>query len=144
VTLDPEKLLNKRQFIRGAVQRLEEIRARGREAFLADPLLQDAALRNLQVAIEAMIDAANHIIAREGLGVPRRYRDSMDLLVEHGILPAEHKETFRRMTSFRNRIVHLYEDVDPEEVADVLEHRLGDFEIFLTALAKRYFPAGPG
>lgn len=137
---DSEKLLRKREVIRKSLRGLEGIRAGGREAFLADPILQDAALRRLQVAIEAMIDAAYHIVAREELGVPRKYKESIEILIEHGILPAEHKKTFTEMVRFRNRIVHLYDSVEPEEVADILDNHLGDFEIFLKALAQRYFP----
>jgi len=137
---DPEKLLRKREVIRKSLRGLEELRAGGREAFLASPILQDAALRRLQVAIEAMIDAAYHIVAREELGVPREYKDSFEILIEHGILPAEHRKTFTEMAKFRNRIVHLYEDVEPAEVADILENHLGDFDLFLEAIARRYFP----
>lgn len=46
--VDRDKLRQKIQYIRDSVRRLEEIRARGEEAFLADPILQAAATRFLQ------------------------------------------------------------------------------------------------
>ena len=138
MTVDTDKIRTKLQFMRQAVRRLEEIRSRGREAFLADPILQGAAERNLQVGIEAILDTANHIIAREGLAVPRTYREAMETLVREKILPASHRESFLRMTSFRNRAVHLYDQIDPSEVYALLEGHLDDFETFLGAVTRRY------
>lgn len=141
MTIDADKLRTKLQFVREAVRRLEEIRSRGREAFLADPILQGAAERNLQVGIEAMLDMANHIIAREGFAVPKTYREAIDTLVQEKILPASHQENFRRMASFRNRAVHLYDQIDPSEVYAILEGHLGDFATFLRAVTRRYLPS---
>lgn len=141
MTVDTDKIRTKLQFVREALRRLAEIRSRGREAFLADPILQGAAERNLQVGIEAMLDTANHIIAREGFAVPRTYREAMETLVREKILPASHREDFLRMTSFRNRAVHLYDQIDPGEVYAILEGHLGDFEAFLGAVARRYLTA---
>jgi uncharacterized protein YutE (UPF0331/DUF86 family) len=38
----------------------------------------------------------------------------------------------RQMARFRNRIVHLYWDVDLDLVYDFLTQRLGDFEQYLS------------
>src|SRR4051794_30747003 len=138
MTIDPEKIRAKLQFIRKAIRRLEDIRSRGREAFLADPILQGAAERNLQVGIEAILDTANHIIAREGFAVPKTYREAMETLVREKILPASQRENYLRMASFRNRAVHLYDQIDPGEVYNILEGHLGDFETFLRAITGRY------
>lgn len=139
MTVDSGKLRTKIDFIREAVRRLEEIRARGREGFLTDPILQPAAERNLQVAIEAILDTASHILAREGLGVPKTYREAMEILLRAGILPASHRESFLKMSSFRNRLVHIYDEIDPAEVFSILENHLDDFETFIRAITRRYF-----
>ncbi|MEK7278562.1 MAG: DUF86 domain-containing protein [Chloroflexota bacterium] len=36
----------------------------------------------------------------------------------------------RQMVSFRNRVVHLYWNVDDAIVYDIVQHNLGDFKIF--------------
>lgn len=51
---DREVLRQRLQFVRDALGRLEEIRAHGEGDFLSSHLLQDAAVRNLQVGIEAL------------------------------------------------------------------------------------------
>lgn len=141
--VDPDRLRTPIRHVRERLRRLREIRDRGREAFLSDPLLQDAAVRSLQTAIEALLDMANHVVSRGGLGMPTRYREAIDLLVEHDVLPASHADRFRAMVGFRNRAVHLYDEVDPEEVYRILEADLPDFDTFLTAIVTRYLPPPP-
>jgi len=144
MTVDADKIRTKIHFIREALRRLEEIRSRGREAFLAESILQAAAERNLQIGIEAILDTAGHIIAREGLAVPKTHREAMEILLREGILPASHRESFLEMSSFRNRLVHIYEEIDPAEVFDILEKHLGDFETFIRAIVQRYFSSEKG
>jgi uncharacterized protein YutE (UPF0331/DUF86 family) len=43
------------------------------------------------------------------------------------------------MVSFRNRIVHMYDEIDPGEIFTILEEHLGDFETFIRAITQRYF-----
>ncbi len=143
VPVDPDRLRNPIQHVRERLRRLRGIRDRGRKAFLEDEILQDAAVRSLQAAIEALLDIANHVVSREGMGTPTRYREAIDLLVEHGVLPSAHADRFRAMVAFRNRVVHLYDEVDAEEVHDILENHLGDFETFLAAIVERYLTPPP-
>lgn len=103
-----DKLRDKLQVIEERVRRLRDLSARGREAFFADPVLQDAAIRNLQVAIEAMIDIAHHLVARLRLGTPKTYVETFERLIDAGILPQGEREVLHGMVRFRNRIVHLY------------------------------------
>lgn len=135
---DFEKIRARLQFIREAVRQLEQIRARGRESLLGDPILQAAALRNLQVGIEAMLDISHAVIARDGLGIPGTYREAIEILLRHGILPTAHAADFLNMASFRNRLVHLYDTVEPAEIADILDGHLGDFASFIAAITERY------
>lgn len=137
--VDLEKLRQKVQYVRDSVRHLSEMRAGGREAFLADRILEAAATRYLHTGIEAMIDAANHIISREGLGLPKTYHEAMSLLLRERILPREMASTLEQMVKFRNRAVHLYDEISPEEIWEIIEHHLGDFDRFLEAIVRRYF-----
>ena len=47
------------------------------------------------------------------------------------ILPEKFIPTLRKMAQFRNRLVHLYWDVDEEAIYDILQKDLGDFELFI-------------
>ena len=41
------------------------------------------------------------------------------------------------MAGFRDVLVHGYDDVDPEIVGNILEHRLGDLAAFVAAIRRR-------
>lgn len=137
--VDLDKIRSHIAFIRGRVKALEGIAAGGHARFAEDEILQAAAVRYLHTAIEAMIDIANHIVARQGLGLPSTYREALDLLVDEGILPGGQREAFGRMVGFRNRAVHLYDTIEEEEVFSILSGHLEDFGIFVTAVASRFF-----
>lgn len=138
--VDPDRLRPKIHHVRERLRRLRAIEERGWSTFQEDPLLQDAAVRNLQTSVEALLDMANHVVARGGLGTPASYREALDLLVENGLLPGDRADAFRNMAGFRNRAVHLYDEIDPEEVFSIIERDLGDFEVFIAAMVERYFP----
>lgn len=137
--VDRSKLRSHIDFVRGNLRRLTEIRGAGRSSFLRDELAQAAATRWLQTAVEALIDIANHVVAREGLGVPRAYSETMEILVREAVLPTDRRDSFLAMVRFRNRVVHLYDAVDSEEIWRILQEDLGDFEAFIAAIAARYF-----
>jgi uncharacterized protein YutE (UPF0331/DUF86 family) len=137
--VDHDKLRSHVDYVRGNLRRLEQLRESGRAQFLDDDVAQAAAARWLQTAVEAMIDMANHIIAREGLGVPRAYSETMEILLREGVLPGDRRDAFLAMVRFRNRVVHLYDEVDPEGIWTIIEDDLGDFDAFIAAIAARYF-----
>jgi uncharacterized protein YutE (UPF0331/DUF86 family) len=137
-SIDRDKLRHHLDYARGNLRHLERIREEGREAFLAEERTQIATVRLLHTAIEALLDCGHHVIAREGLGIPRSYSDTINLLVEAGILPQEDRDTFQRMVRFRNLAVHLYDEVAAEEVWKIVADHLPDFDRFIGAIARRY------
>ncbi|MCK6624785.1 MAG: DUF86 domain-containing protein [Anaerolineae bacterium] len=48
------------------------------------------------------------------------------------ILPDSFMPTLRQMVSFRNRVVHVYWDVDDSLLYDILQQNLHDFETFVS------------
>lgn len=90
----------------------------------------ESAKHLLQVAIECCIDVGHHIIAAESWRAPRNYADTFVVLNERGILPDDFVPVTRQMVRFRNRVVHLYWEVDDEIVYQTLQTNLGDFDRF--------------
>ncbi|QIA27731.1 DUF86 domain-containing protein [Thermaerobacter sp. PB12/4term] len=137
--IDREKVRDKLDFIRRNLVHLEALARRGPAALRDDKIAEAAAVHMLQTSIEAMIDVANHVVARLGLGVPRSYREAFDLLVQAGIFPAQHRAAFHRMVRFRNRAVHLCDRISPEEVHAILARPMGDFDLCIGAVVRRFF-----
>ena len=88
------------QHVLRCIRRIEEYTSRGRDAFLASPLVQDATLRNLQTLAEST----------------QRLSES---------LKVKHKEVdWQALSGFRNVLVHDYLGIDLERVFDSIENHL--------------------
>lgn len=84
----------------------------------------------LQIAIETCINLGNHIIASQKLGIPNEYADTFRILKNKSILSEALLKNLILMTKFRNRIVHLYWEVDDKVVHEIMQNNLKDFVEF--------------
>lgn len=105
------------------------------EQFLGDRDKIGNAKYHFIVAIECGIDIAHHLIASEGYRIPRDNGDSFAVLVENGIVPARLQDPLLAMAKFRNRLVHVYWEVDDRKIHEYLQTALGDLEALLRAVA---------
>ncbi len=112
------------------VVELRRLGSVSREAFLADADKIGSSKYHFIVAIETCIGIAHHVIASEGYRFPRDNADAFSVLVEHGRLPEASEASLRAMARFRNRLVHVYWDVDDERVYEYLQDALGDLDDF--------------
>lgn len=126
----PEKVENTLLNLKGYVEKLNHLAALKREEFLADFTKVESAKHLFQVSVECCLDVSNHIIASERFRAPKNYAESFEILTEQGILPETFLPILRQMVQFRNRLVHLYWEVDAEIIYEILQKNLGDFDIF--------------
>ncbi len=132
--VDPEKLRQKISFIETSLAKLEALRTISADDFKNDPYKSAGAIRLLQISIEAMIDIANHIVAQKGLGIPKTYADSFKILADNQLIEKEMLPVYIQMVRFRNRAVHLYTEVDEQEVYDIIQNHLGDFRKYIAQI----------
>jgi len=90
----------------------------------------------LQLAIQAALDAASHVVSDGRLGEPRTNRELFDLLARPGIISADLAGRLRDMAGFRNILVHGYQDVDLAIVEDAVQNGLNDLVVFVDALRR--------
>ena len=90
----------------------------------------------IQVAAQTCIDLANHIIASEGWRAPRNFGDSFTVLHEHGVINDELAGRLRGLAGLRNRLVHVYDEIDDVRVHAALAIGLPDLDAFATAVAR--------
>lgn len=109
---------------------LRQLAGLPRKELVDDLVKQGAAKYYLQVAIECCIDAANHIIARQGFRAPESYVDSFTVLAENEVIEQDFVPTTHKMARMRNRLVHLYWEVDANLLYDILRNNLDDFDRF--------------
>ena len=91
----------------------------------------------LQIAIQATLDVASHIVASDRLGEPTTNQSLFQMLERAGWVTPELASELRAMAGFRNVLVHGYVAVDSAIVRDVLEGRLGDIEAFVASVRQR-------
>ena len=97
-------------------------------AFKSSSLLQKAVERALQVAIEAMIDTSEHILALEKEPASTAL-SAIIRLQELGMISND--KDYMEMIRFRNFIVHRYEKIDIEIVYSILKNKLPQFRKFI-------------
>lgn len=95
---------------------------------------QGAAKYYLQIAVECCLDVAHHLIAHQNWRAPESYVDSFTVLAENGVIAPDFAATLQQMVRMRNRLVHLYWEVDAAILYEVLQHDLNDFDRFKAAV----------
>ncbi|MCL6639360.1 MAG: DUF86 domain-containing protein [Firmicutes bacterium] len=109
-----------------ALENLDRLSGLAREVFLDDPDRVSSAKYNFLVAIEAIIDICNHIIAWNNLRPPEDYADTFRVMQEAGVFDGEFTTGLIHMAKFRNRLVHIYWEVDEELIYTYLQNNLKD------------------
>ena len=132
---DQDKMAKLVSELRKSVDRLKSLSMLDKNLFLNDPDKIGSAKYHFIVAIETCIDMSNHIIARNGYRVPEDYGDTFSVMSEAGAIVPEFALELRNMAKFRNRLVHLYWEVDNDQVYEILQSRLNDFKTFLDNLS---------
>jgi uncharacterized protein YutE (UPF0331/DUF86 family) len=132
---DQEKMVKLVSELRKSIARLRELGKLPQDEFLKDPDKIGSSKYHFIVAIESTIDMSNHIISRNGYRVPEDYGDTFTVMGEVGAIEEAFSEELVKMTKFRNRLVHLYWEVDDRQLHEILQTRLDDFKIFLDSIS---------
>ena len=91
----------------------------------------------LRIALEGVLTIGTHILSRlPSNGKKKDYTRVLVSLGEYGVIPQGFAAKIRGMAGYRNRLVHLYWQVTPEELAHTLKEDIGDFEEFIQHIEK--------
>ena len=133
---DQEKMAKLVSELRKSVERLRAIATLRQNAFLNDPDKIGSAKYHFIVAIESCIDMCNHVISLNGYRVPEDYADTFKVIGEVGALDMDFTDELRNMAKFRNRLVHIYWEVDDLQLYEILQTRIDYLKKFLDSLAR--------
>jgi uncharacterized protein YutE (UPF0331/DUF86 family) len=132
---DPDLIAKKLAFVETC---LRELRTLARPDLVAVDIRELRFVEHtLQIAIQAALDVASHVVSDDRLGEPSTNRELFELLGRHGWLAADLAARLANMAGFRNLLVHAYAEVDPAIVRDIVEHHLGDLDLFVAAARER-------
>ena len=121
--MSDDVLINKAATIERCVARAREEYNANPQGFETDYTRQDAA-----------IDMGQYLVRRERLGIPQRARDAFDLLATHGWIDTALADSLKRMTGFRNLVVHDYQSLQLPIAIQIIQHHLDDFLQYTKAL----------
>lgn len=130
-------IINKVATIERCVARAREEYTKDPATFSSDYTRHDAAILNIQRACEAALDIGQHLVRREGLGVPQSSRDVFTLLQDAGWIDAAMADVMKRMVGFRNIAVHDYQALQSAITVAVIKNHLDDFLAFSNAILLR-------
>lgn len=82
----------------------------------------------LRRALEALFDLGRHILAK-GYGDPTtEYKAIVSKMSDFAIISPHQNELFLKLAGYRNRLVHFYHEVNPDELFDICSSQLVDIE----------------
>ncbi len=124
---------------------LVDIRQISYEDFVNNEINRAAAERVLQIAIESCLNIGNRLISllqfEKPVRTPESYADIFIIMRNLNIIDAEFSDRLVKMAKFRNRLVHLYWEMDSEVTYRILHENIDDLkklqEVVVDFLNKR-------
>ncbi|MEW6527747.1 MAG: DUF86 domain-containing protein [Spirochaetota bacterium] len=116
--------------INAALKLLEDLKALSLEQFKKDAHKIASAKYNFIVAIEGMIDLCNHVITKNNFREPNDYADTFRIMKEQALFDESFTAVLMQMARFRNRLVHIYWEVDVIELHNIIQNKLRDIYEF--------------
>lgn len=117
--------------IQGFLAELGEFSEMSREEFLADKRNPAATESYLRRCLEAVFDLSRHILAKSYGFKELEYKKIASSLGEKGIVDPNFAETLVKMAGYRNRMVHLYNEISPAELHEIIQIHLSDIDQFM-------------
>jgi uncharacterized protein YutE (UPF0331/DUF86 family) len=112
------------------------------EEFMADKRNFGAADSCLRRALEALLDLGRHLLAKVFGKAVTEYKAIADELEARNVLKREAARRLRILAGYRNRMVHFYHEITPEELFEICSHELDDLLLVRNAF-KEWIKANP-
>jgi len=116
---------------------LDDLKDECQEKFLTDKIYQGALLHYLYLAADISIALAEMMIKYKKLAKSNSYYESIDLLGEYHIIPAEFAYDFAKIASFRNFLAHHYERIDYKEICQNTLNKLDDIRKYIKYIQEK-------
>jgi uncharacterized protein YutE (UPF0331/DUF86 family) len=105
---------------------IESLPLASENEFTRDPHMVAAGESYLRRALEALLDLGRHVLAK-GFGLPvAEYAAIAEQLGAKGVVASDLAARMKLMASYRNRLVHGYDVVKPNELYTILTSKVSD------------------
>ena len=117
--------------IENLLDTLEELRPDCNDKFLTDKIYHGALLHYLYLVADSSIALAEMLIKYKDIQKSNSYYESIDLLGEYGVIPANFAYEFAKIASFRNFLAHHYERIDYKEICENTLSKLDEIRLYI-------------
>ena len=128
---DPELVTRKMVLITADLRALAPLAQKPLADYLSSPTDEVLVERYLERIIGRMIDINYHLITEAGHPPPRDYFESFTQLARIGLLPTEFARQIAASAGLRNRLVHEYDEIDPERLYEGMQSAMRDVPNYL-------------
>ena len=118
------------------IDALRDLRLEEKAAFLSDRHKVAAAESYLRRSLEALFDIGRHILAKDFAIPAAEYKEIAKGLFEKNILDTKETELMRKMAGYRNRMVHFYHELNPEELHEICLYHIDEIKLLADKLVK--------
>lgn len=129
--LNTSRMLELVRFIESCVRELRPYATLSKSDFLSDKKNPPFVESYLRRGLEAVFDIGRHILAKTYGFKEIEYKAIAKQIGERGVISKELSEVLYAMAGYRNRMVHFYREITPEELHDIIVKHLGDFDVFI-------------
>ena len=133
--IDKNLIQEKLQKISEYIKRIEGMDF-SENQFLENVDYQDLLTFRLQQVVEIAIDIATHIISTLELEKPETARSSFEVLAKYKIIRDDMSKKMMLAVSFRNIVVHKYEDFDFNQVFLDYKIDIDNLKVFIGEVIK--------
>jgi uncharacterized protein YutE (UPF0331/DUF86 family) len=134
--IDHKVVAQRALWVHEMIAALHELHLEEKAAFFADRHKVAAAESYLRRSLEALFDIGRHILAKKFAYPATEYKEIAKGLLEKKALEAKEAELMREMAGYRNRMVHFYHEITPEELHEICLYHLNEIKSLTDKLVK--------
>jgi uncharacterized protein YutE (UPF0331/DUF86 family) len=132
--IDRKVITQRAAWIREMMGALGELPLKHKKSFIRDRRNVAAAESYLRRSLEALFDIGRHILAKKFAFPATEYKEIAGGLLEKKILSQDEAELMRKMAGYRNRMVHFYHEITPEELYEICLNHLDEIRLLLNRM----------
>ena len=136
--IDKERIKSKIKTVKQEREYLKDFEGISFQKFLNSENIHQyyGAVHHLQVAVQAVLDIAQHIASYQRFKSYTSNKEVFEILKDNNVITFDIATSMTNAVGLRNVIVHQYEEVDPEKVYDIIQNHLDDIDVFILEIDK--------
>jgi uncharacterized protein YutE (UPF0331/DUF86 family) len=123
-----EVVMERIAYVRQMIDLIRRLPLSSHEEFAMDARNVASGESYLRRALEALFDLGRHILAKGFAKAPAEYKEIAATLTSEGIITEDAGKKMKEMAGYRDRMVHFYNEIGPDELFHILRDNLSDID----------------